>query len=94
MPFLWSKKPPFEKTASSTDKMNVSLTEKKACKIFGIFDKNHGLSPSEKCKFFDYRQGTFLLCKKPPFEKTTSSNDKTKKGSFERYLEFLTRIMG
>ena len=53
MPFLWSKKPLFEKTASSTDKMNVSLTEKKACKIFGIFDKNHGLSPSEKCKFFD-----------------------------------------
>ena len=25
--FLWSKKPPFEKTASSTDKMKVSFTE-------------------------------------------------------------------
>ena len=94
MTFLWSKKPPFEKTASSTDKMKVSFTEKKACKIFGIFDKNHGLSPSEKCKFCDYSKMTFLLSKKPPFEKITSSNDKTKKRSFERYLEFLTRIMG
>ena len=55
MTFLWSKKPPFEKTASSTDKMKVSFTEK----IFGIFDKNHGLSPSEKCKFFDFSKMTF-----------------------------------
>ena len=47
--------------------------------------------------FFDYSKTTFLSCKKPPFEKTTSSDDKTKvsftESWLERYLEYLTRIM-
>ena len=41
---------------------------------------------------------TSLSSKNPPFEKTTSSNDKTKvflrKSRLERYLELLTRIIG
>ena len=48
------KKPPFGKTISSDDKNEISNTETQAGKTFGIFDQNHGLTPLEKCKFFDY----------------------------------------
>ena len=51
---MWSKKPPFGKTTSSDDKKEVSNTEQQAGKTFGIFYQNHGLTPLEKCKFFDY----------------------------------------
>ena len=51
---MWSKKPPFGKTTSSDDKKEVSNTEKQARKTLGIFYQNHGLTPLEKCKFFDY----------------------------------------
>ena len=78
MSFLWSKKPPFEETTSSNDKTKVTLREKKTLKIFGTFDQNHELSPFKICKFFDYKKMSFLWSKKPPFEETTSSNDKTK----------------
>ena len=41
---------------------------------------------------------TSLSSKKPPFEKTTSSNEKTKvfvrKSRLKRYFELLTRIIG
>ena len=41
---------------------------------------------------------SFLWTKKPPFDKTTRSNDKTKsleqKRGLEKYLELMTRIMG
>ena len=46
--------------------------------MFGILDQNHGLTPLKICKFFGYIKMTFLSFKKPPFEKRTSSNDKTK----------------
>ena len=76
----------------------VSFTKKYARKIFGSFDQNHRLTPLEKCKFFDYSKMTFLSSKKPLFEKTTSSNDKTKVSYTKKYArkisEFLTRIIG
>ena len=78
MSFLWSKKPPFKETTSLNDKTNVSFTEKKTWKIFGTSDQNHGLTPFKICKFFDYSKISSLWSKKHPFEKTTSSNDKTK----------------
>ena len=53
---MWSKKPPFGKTTSSDDEKEVSNTEKQAGKKFGIFYQNDGLTPLEKCKFFDYRK--------------------------------------
>ena len=43
----------------------------------GTSDKNHGLTPFKKCRFFDYKKISFSWSKKPPFEKRTSSNDKT-----------------
>ena len=46
--------------------------------MFGTSDKNHGLTPLKISKFLDYKKMSFLWPKKPPFEKTTSSNDKTK----------------
>ena len=46
--------------------------------IFGFSDQNEALTPFKICKFFDYKKMSFLWSKKPPFEKTTSSNDKTK----------------
>ena len=61
-------------------------------KIFGIFDLNHALTSFKIRKFFDYSKMSFLWSKTHPFEKTTSSNDKTKVNL--RYLENLTRIMG
>ena len=71
MSFLWTEKPPFDKTTSSNDKTKLYCTEKKAQKIFGTFDENHGLTRFKICKFFDYSKKTFLWTKKPPFHKTT-----------------------
>ena len=78
MSCLWSKKPSFEKTISSIDNTNVSCRQKEAAKIFGTSHQNHGLTPFKICKFFDHSKMSFLWSKKPPFEKTTSFNDKNK----------------
>ena len=75
--FLWTKNPPFDKTTSTNDNTNVSFTEKKARKIFGTYDQNHGLTRFKICKFFNYSKMSFFWTKKPPVEKTTSTNDKT-----------------
>ena len=57
----------------------ISLVQKSmARKIFGTSDENRGLTCFKICKFFDYIRMSFLWAKKPPFEKTTRSNDKTK----------------
>ena len=77
MTFLSSRKPPFEKTKSSNDKSEVSFTEKLTRSIFGIFYQNHGLTPLEKFKFFDYCKVTFLSSKKLSLGKATSSDDET-----------------
>ena len=76
--FLWTKKPPFYKTTWSKEKTNFSCTEKEARKIFETFDENHGLTRFKICKFLDYSKLSFIWSKKPPFDKTTWSNDKTK----------------
>ena len=76
--FLSSKKPPYEKTPLSNDKTKVSFTVKQARKIFGTSDKNHGLTPFKISKLFDYSKMPLLWSKKLPFEKITSTNDKTK----------------
>ena len=99
MSFLWTKKPPFDKTSWSYDKTKASWTEKWARKIFGTDDQNHGLTRFKICKFFDQCKMSFLWTKKPPFHRTTWSNDKTKvscrnqKSGPERYLKLLTRIL-
>ena len=57
-----------------------------------------GLTSLKICKFFDYSEMKFLSSKKPPFEKTTSSNDKSKDffteklSRLEIYLKYFTRI--
>ena len=84
MSFLWTKKPPFDKTTSTNDKTKVSFTEKWPRKIFGTFDENHELARFKICKFFDYTKMSFLWTKKPPFNKTTWSNDKTKDSDTEK----------
>ena len=76
--FLSSKNPPFEKRTSSNEKTKVTFTVKQARKIFRTSDQNHGLTPCKIFKLFDYSKMPFLWSKKPPFEKTTSLNDKTK----------------
>ena len=76
MTFLSSKKTHFEKTTSSDEEPRSHLQKKEARKKFGIFNQNHWLTPLEKCKFFDYSKMTFMWSKKPPFGKTTSSDDK------------------
>ena len=78
MSFLWTKKPPFDKTTWSNDKIKVSCTEKEARKILGTSDENHGLTRFKICKIFNYSKISFLWTKKPAFDKTTWSNDKTK----------------
>ena len=70
MSFLWTKKPPFDKTTLSNDKNKISCTEKKARMIFGTFDENHGLTRFRICKFFDYNKMSFLRTEKPAFDKT------------------------
>ena len=85
MSFLWSKKPPFDKTTWSNEKTKVSCTEKYARKIFGTSDQNHGLTRYKICKFFNYSKMSFLRTKKPPFDKTTWSTDKTKVSCTEKY---------
>ena len=68
MTFLSSKKPPFK----------VSFTEKKARKIFRIFDKNHGLTPLKIWKFFDNSRISFLRLKSLPLRK--QYNEMTNQG--------------
>ena len=77
MSSLWSKKPLNEKTTSSNDKTKVTFREKKTENIFGSSDQHYGLTLSQICKVFDHRKMSFLWSKKPPFKKTTLSNDKT-----------------
>ena len=84
MSFLRTKKPPFDKTKWSKDKPKVSCTEKWVWKIFGTFDKNLGLARFEICRFFEYSKILFLWTKKPPFDKITWSNDKTKDSDTEK----------
>ena len=71
MSFLWTKKTPFDKITRSNDKTKVSWTEKKARKIFGTYDQNHGLTRFKICKIFNYSKMSFLWTKKPPIDKTT-----------------------
>ena len=60
MSFLCNKKPPFEQATRSNEKTKVSCTEKKARKIFGTDDHNHGLTRFKICKFFYYSKMSFL----------------------------------
>ena len=71
MSFLWTKKPPFDKTTLINDKTNVSFIEKKARKMCGTSDQNHGLTRLKICQFLEYSNISFLWTKKPPFDKTT-----------------------
>ena len=48
-------------------------------------DKNHGLTRFKICKFHDCSKMSFLWTKKTPFDKTTSSNDKTKDSCTQKY---------
>ena len=91
MSFLWTKKPPFDKTIWSNDKTKVSCTEKYARKIFGTNDENHGLTRFKICKFLDYSKMSFLRSKKPPFDKTRWSNDVTKVSWTEKWAR---KILG
>ena len=95
--FLWTKKPPFDKTTSTNDETKVSFTEKWPRKIFGTDDQNHGLTRFEICKFFDYSKMSFLWSKKPLLKEKTSLTTKRRsiltKSRLERYLELLTIIM-
>ena len=86
MTLLSSKKTHFEKTTSSDNKLSLGLFcgKKNARKKFGIFDQNHLLTSLEKCKFFDYNKMTFTSSKKPPFGKTTSSDDKKEISNTEK----------
>ena len=98
MSFLWTKKPPFDKTTSSNDKTKVSCTERQARKIFETDDENHGLTLFKICKFLDYSKmsiyglKTLLLTKQ--HDQTTKPRSLVQKSRLERYLELMTRIMG
>ena len=71
MSFLWTKKPPFDKATLINDKTYVSFIEKKAQKMCGTSDQNHGLTRFKICQFFDYSKMSFLWTKRPLFDKTT-----------------------
>ena len=91
MSFLWTKKPPFDKTTWSDHKTKVPCTEKQALNILGPYDENHGLTRFKICKFFDYSKLSFLCTIKLPFLKTTGSNDKTKVSWTEKWAQ---KILG
>ena len=98
MSFLWTRKPPFDKTTSTKDKTKVSCTEKWARKIFGTDDQNHGLTRFKisnfptivKCRFYGLK--SLLLTKQ--HDQTTKPRSLVQKSGLERYLELLTRILG
>ena len=69
MSFLWTKKPPFDKTTWSIDKTKVSWTGKWAQEILGTDAQNHGLTRFKICKFLDYSKMSFLWTKNPLFVK-------------------------
>ena len=98
MSLLSFSKPPFEKTISSNDKINVFVTEKEARNILGSSDQKHGLTPFKICKCFDCSIMCFLSSIKAPFEKqhdqTTRPMSLLEKSKLKRYLELLSRSMG
>ena len=78
--FLWTKKPPFDKTTCSNGKTEISCIDQISGleRFLKLLTKNHGLTRYKICKFFDYSIMSFLWTKKPPVDKTTWSSDKTK----------------
>ena len=77
----------------------MSLLQKRRLKkIFGIFDHNHGLTLFENANFWTIEKRHFYRIKSLPLRKqnheTTIPRSLLQKGGLERYLEFLTRIMG
>ena len=98
MSFLWTKKPPFDKTTSTNDKAKVSFTEKWPRKILGTDDQNHGLTRFKICQFFDYSNMSFIWTKSllltKQHDQTTNPRSLVQKSGLERYLELLTRILG
>ena len=92
MSFLWTKQPPLNKTTWSNDKTKVSWTETWARKILESDDQNHGLTRFKIFKFFAYRNMSFFWTKKPSFDKTTWSNDKTKVSCTQKYVRKILAI--
>ena len=45
--------------------------------MFGTSDQNQEITPFKVCRYLEYSKMSFLWSKKAPFEKKTSSNDKT-----------------
>ena len=45
--------------------------------MFGTSEQIQEVTPFKECRFLDYSKMSFLWSKKAPFEKKTSSNDKT-----------------
>ena len=77
----------------------MSLLQKRRLKkIFGIFYHNHGLTLFENANFWTIEKRHFYRIKSLPLRKqnheTTIPRSLLQKGRLERYLEFLTRIMG
>ena len=59
MLFLWSKKVSFLSRTLLNLVSSLILTEKNHEKI-GIFEQKHGLTPLEKCDFWDCQKVLFL----------------------------------
>ena len=73
MKFLWPKKVSFLSRTSFNIICNLILTENKKRKNT-FFDQNHGLTPLEKCDFWDFERLKFLWPKKVSFLSRTLLN--------------------
>ena len=45
--------------------------------MFGTSDQNQEITTFKVCRFLEYSKMSFLWSKKAPFEKTTSSDEKS-----------------
>ena len=72
--FLWPKKVSFRFRTLLNIISSVILTENNSRKKTKFFDQKHGLTPLEKCDFWDFERLNFLWPKKVSFHSRTLLN--------------------
>ena len=72
--FLWPKKVSFLSTTFLNIISSLILTENKKKKKNTLFDQKHGLTPLEKCDFWDFESLKLLWPKKVSFLSRTLLN--------------------
>ena len=96
--FLWPKKVSFLSRTLLNIISSLILTENNSRKKTTFFDQKHGLTPLEKCDFWDFEKLHFLGPKKVSFLSRALFNNVSglilTENNFRKKIHFLTKSMG